>query len=347
MPILTRSPYYSNKVFSNNFTLSINWNLKIESRESNGADLITEEDILKQVPSDDFTNLWADISPIVRDFFVHSPILLAQLQSPGVMRGRDREVLRLTTNISENDSINSGIPDVESTELCLDGYSLFEEGQNFMASSGFLLSHRSYKVSENGYFLVPFWASASDTLRVNGNPVSLTIQSPPYDSLQYLIIRAADYTGDITVELNGDELFIEKEIACKYPVKEIQFINKFGVVESIDFRAISKEMISVEKKMFNNSYTDGTSFNVHRHQKRQYQKIGSKKIMIETDFLNEDYNQTIEQLMLSEVAWIRSGNVTRPINVDTSSLEYKTRVVDKLISYSISFEYANNVINNV
>lgn len=69
--------------------------------------------------------------------------------------------------------------------------------------------------------------------------------------------------------------------------------------------------------------------------------------MIETDFLNEDYNQTIEQLMLSEVAWIRSGNVTRPINVDTSSLEYKTRVVDKLISYSISFEYANNVINNV
>jgi hypothetical protein len=69
----------------------------------------------------------------------------------------------------------------------------------------------------------------------------------------------------------------------------------------------------------------------------------NKKIKIETGFLNEDYNATIQELLQSEKVWM-NGN---PINVVSNSLEFKTRLIDKLISYSIDFEYAYDEINNV
>jgi len=37
----------------------------------------------------------------------------------------------------------------------------------------------------------------------------------------------------------------------------------------------------------------------------------------------------------------------KPVKVAQNGLIYQTRVNDKLINYSISFEYANNVINNI
>ena len=51
--------------------------------------------------------------------------------------------------------------------------------------------------------------------------------------------------------------------------------------------------------------------------------------------------------MLSEQVWIKKDGEILPINVKTSSLTYKTSVNDRLINYTIEFDYAFDKINNI
>ncbi|MEM1337269.1 MAG: hypothetical protein AAGF96_05940 [Bacteroidota bacterium] len=344
--IPTRSPYYFN-ISVDQFTQSVTWEITTKRKTASGTENIQEESITKQVPSQDFTQMWADVSPIIRDFYHHIPIELSDLQAGGIIRSRNDEVLRVDITVSK--TVTAG-PSTSgsSTFDCLDGYSLFEEGQNTRTNKDILLEHDSYKMAEDGYFIVPLWVlSGSSDPTINGTPVALLSLDSPLDALQYLIIRGSDYSGDVTVAFGNDSILIEREVACKYPVYDVQFINRFGVIESMEFRAVAKKSMNITKSSFLNSFTDGTSYNTRRHQKREYLISGMNKITLESDYLNENYNKTIEQLMLSEKVWLRQGSNINPVNVSSNSLAFKTRVVDKLISYNLEFGFAHEIMNTV
>jgi hypothetical protein len=66
-----------------------------------------------------------------------------------------------------------------------------------------------------------------------------------------------------------------------------------------------------------------------------------------TGFVSEEYNKVIKELMLSEQVWVRKDNEILPINVKSKSLTYKTSVNDKLINYTIEFDYSFDKINNI
>ena len=51
--------------------------------------------------------------------------------------------------------------------------------------------------------------------------------------------------------------------------------------------------------------------------------------------------------MLSELVWVQIGVAVYPINIVTNSLEKKTQINDKLVNYSLDFEFAYDIINNV
>ena len=57
-------------------------------------------------------------------------------------------------------------------------------------------------------------------------------------------------------------------------------------------------------------------------------------------------NEVFRQLLLSERVWI-DYNGTLPVNVGTSSLKFKQSLNDKLINYTISFDFAYDKINNI
>jgi hypothetical protein len=67
--------------------------------------------------------------------------------------------------------------------------------------------------------------------------------------------------------------------------------------------------------------------------------------------LNEDYNEVIEQLMISEKTWmtriIDNEQLVLPIVPSTKSITYKTSVNDRLIQYTIGFDMAFDKINNI
>ena len=66
-----------------------------------------------------------------------------------------------------------------------------------------------------------------------------------------------------------------------------------------------------------------------------------------TWFVKENMNQTIEELFFSENVWIRYEGKTLPINPSSKSLQYKTVLNDKLINYTVDFEFAFDKINNI
>ena len=78
---------------------------------------------------------------------------------------------------------------------------------------------------------------------------------------------------------------------------------------------------------------------------------GTDSITMNTGYISEDYNQVIEQLMLSEQVWATfitsEEDQVRPLVPKTKSFTHKTQLNDKLIDYTIEFDIANNKINNI
>jgi len=66
-----------------------------------------------------------------------------------------------------------------------------------------------------------------------------------------------------------------------------------------------------------------------------------------TGYVDEGQFEPIKQIMLSELVWVQIGSVVSPINVVTNSLEKKTQINNKLVNYSLDFEFAYDILNNV
>ena len=61
------------------------------------------------------------------------------------------------------------------------------------------------------------------------------------------------------------------------------------------------------------------------------------------------HNETFKQLLLSEEVWLKApnGQIPLAVNIASSEFNYKTKLNDKLINYTIEAEYASSTINNV
>ena len=66
-----------------------------------------------------------------------------------------------------------------------------------------------------------------------------------------------------------------------------------------------------------------------------------------TGFILEDAVSTVEELFLSENVYIRFDGKTLPVIPKSKSFVQKTNLNDKLINYTVQFEFAFNLINNV
>ena len=140
---------------------------------------------------------------------------------------------------------------------------------------------------------------------------------------------------------------------CKYDPIKVTFVNKFGALQDIMFFKKSVEKTEIKGEQFKSSVFDlnTLSYKTYQHQQTQFMVQGDDSITMNTGYMPEDYNQVIEQLMLSEQVWgtfITDTDVlVRPLVVKTKSFTHKTSLNDKLVDYTIEFDIANNKINNI
>ena len=84
-------------------------------------------------------------------------------------------------------------------------------------------------------------------------------------------------------------------------------------------------------------------YNVLEGQRKMFNTNGKKSIKVNTDWVAEEYNDLLKQIMLSEKILINNY----PAKLNTKSTELFQSINTKMINYQLEFEFAYDVINSV
>lgn len=151
-----------------------------------------------------------------------------------------------------------------------------------------------------------------------------------------------------SLNVEGTVVTIRRICDPKYSPIKITFVNKFGALQDIYFDKKSTRSMSTEKDMYKSNIRTFTgTYQTTNHVHKTLRANGKESVTANTGFVCESMNEPFKQLMLSEQVWATTGDTIRPINITSSNLSFKTSVNDKLINYTIEFEYAFDSINNI
>jgi len=176
----------------------------------------------------------------------------------------------------------------------------------------------------------------------NGIIESLNCVSPEFSDI-------SKFDKAIIYDLLGESITVNVEniSECKHTPHKITFINKFGVLQDIWFFKRSKLALKTKKEDYKANIINSGIYSISSHQNRLLRKQGTEKLTLNSGFVNEEYNEVFRQLMLSEKVWVNYDGKTLPINISSSSLDYKTSLNDRLINYTIDVDFAFDKINNI
>lgn len=161
--------------------------------------------------------------------------------------------------------------------------------------------------------------------------------------VKYLWVNVSEAVTDEYIEIvyNGVTTTLLVTDECRYTPLDIAFQNKEGAVQIMTMFKAKKDSISISSETFEGGNDIG------KHQFNSFNVQSRSKFTINSGFIDEEKNEAVKQLLLSERIWSLSNGIATPLNISSKSLEFKTRQNDRLINYTIEFEYAFNDINNV
>jgi hypothetical protein len=103
-------------------------------------------------------------------------------------------------------------------------------------------------------------------------------------------------------------------------------------------------------------WSDAT-FTIDSFERGKVQKVnGTKQTTINTRYITDEYNDYFNGLLMSNevllLSPVKKGDddikqVPIPINIQDTSLTFKTNLKDKLVQYSFTFEYAHDLKQRV
>ena len=206
-----------------------------------------------------------------------------------------------------------------------------------------------------------FWDTYDVTWGSGTTPVVITDNGNTNQKIQYLIITDSEdlIDGDyVTISSNNSSysdvvITLRKVCEPKYTPLNIIFYNKFGALQNLWFFKKSMTNINITSQQFKNNILDiensgnTPSYALSKHQEKKFMANGKESITVNSGFYTEDHNEVVREMLLAEQVWIFDSTNTLPINLKSNSLQFKKSVNDKLISYTLSFDYAYDKINNI
>jgi hypothetical protein len=245
----------------------------------------------------------------------------------------------------------SGSP-VVNHYVALDGYGYFEEGINPQGSDNALISVDRIYLPENTTGKFPILASGVGKVTIDSTDTQITDNGNSNQKIQYLTIPSTAtsikvYDTDDTTLLKT--VTIDRICEPKYTSYKVTFVNKHGAYEDIYFfkKSVESMNVSDEKYKVNTIDTANVTYATYKGQENRYNVDARKSVSLNTGFVDEGFNEAIEELLLSENVWIRWENKTLPVIPKTKSMTYKTGLNDKIINYTVDFEFAFSKINNI
>jgi len=249
-------------------------------------------------------------------------------------------------------------PTVLSMQLLdgFDGYGYFEDGvQNQSTSineSALMMSNTILYNLDGEDFNIPIINDRPTTITFynNGTTVKTVNLTSSSDSDEYIYYGQDDTSNKVVISpylLDTITINIENIEECKHTPHKITFVNKFGVLQDLWFFKRSNLSLSTKKETYKSNILNSGSYSINDHQTKVLNKQGAEKLVLNSGFVDEEYNEVFRQLMLSEKVWIDYDSETLPINISSSSLNYKTNLNDKMINYTINVDFAFDKINSV
>lgn len=269
-----------------------------------------------------------EVSNLIKDFYQHTPIYYS---TTGVRKSLLGNVVAVDAFLTYLSPVNT---ENILGQFALDGYGEFKEGSNpTTPANGVLLANDYYLVNASGFFNIPVLKTAGQ-IKINGVNKSYQTGTEVSSQVQNIWLNLAEFNNDITVEVGTHKIYLELQTECKYEPKEVMFLNRFGCWEVMTFFKKSVESIKTESK----------EFKPYSRIYERYNTNARTSLEFNSGFVPEWYNETIKQLLLSEHVYLLEDGKHIPLNVETSSYEFKTRKADKLISHNIKFIHAFDLI---
>jgi hypothetical protein len=230
------------------------------------------------------------------------------------------------------------------TFVCLNGYTQYSGGYNQNDTDTVIpLVNTNIKLTTfSGFNYINVWIEESDDYGWIGNDTyyftttSEGLWKLPYDYNTWSL--------DTSPYLKPRIFSIQAEQLCepKYTPITCTFINRFGGWQFLTFFKANSSSIDVTSKDFN-MLPASINYNVLQGQKRVFNSQGKQKIKCNTGWVDENYFDLIQDLLLSETVLLDN----KPVTVKSQSADYKTNIKEKNINYEIEFEYNFGLINDV
>ena len=207
---------------------------------------------------------------------------------------------------------------------------------------------------EDNNIIIPITSSQESTECVYTFPISPLEPDWPMDSNPdnignfeiFLVSGSTNYDGSNKI---GNSLHFDLECTKKYPNVRIKWKNRFGQWDYFNFNLVSRETFNTERSRYQpqiGTWADRTlTYNDYDSAIQNYITDSTLKLSVNTDYVNEDYNEIFKQLMVSdEIYWVyeegselNNTEKVKPLAMDSSTFNLKTGVVDKLIQYQFTF----------
>jgi len=251
------------------------------------------------------------------------------------------------------------------THRAFDGYSLYTEGYNKDLGNQLLKGGKTY------YYL---YKSVADGNLINYplyRPGDLTIYFQVGEKMRWTNLRTGAQTtftaggsdgiiinervrtnnyadGNLFEHLTSANAVLwsatfKPKTECKYEPVCCDFINRYGAWQREYFFKASKSNIEVQNTEYNLLQNTLVNFDVLEGQRKTFNTNYAERVTVNTDWVTEDFSDNLRELMTSERILIDN----RPAKLNSKSVELQKHVNTKMINYTLDFEFATDIINNV
>lgn len=193
------------------------------------------------------------------------------------------------------------------------------------------------------------------------NPVFITLLTqftyPPED--ENTIINVYNSEDEIIYTFT-----ITPKCLPKYRPILLEFVNRFGVWQRCWFFGADYESINATSdnyKLMQNIVTYPNYQNGYYNYKQGqiFNRNGVKTFKVNTDWVDEQWNVCLEEIMMSENLILSyyinvdgfsdtsSLKYSYPVKLNTNSIQLNRHINEKLINYTLEFEYLSPIVNNI
>jgi hypothetical protein len=201
-------------------------------------------------------------------------------------------------------------------------------------------------------------AGESYTLSMPSTPIIWRFPSGPaqvdaassnmdFDASLGYKIELINVTGDVV--LDTVNIIILADGFCDMDIYTVAYVNRYGVWDYIHFRGSSRTNITRNSSTFNRrigfieanrvSYVNGTS------QKGVIDVMGMQTLSLNSGFVTEVMNDKFQDLMMSKAHY--ANVVNKSLILTTTAWQVGQRSDEDLINYSMDFEIAGNIIQDI